>query len=147
MRRSQMTKLAPILIAATFCAAPLGCGDGLDAEREERAYLSSLSDPTPRQRRRREHLEVATRARLLAQHARLVGVATERAEARRAEAAAAKAGQDPIDAAGRMAEAAARERDSESHLAMLYYREVISKYPGTSQAKQAAARIVAMGGR
>jgi hypothetical protein len=162
------TKLVGLVVTLAILAMP-GCGDRFTSDKEELAYLSSLSNPSVNQWKRRNDLaakEIAARLKLdeesreLNEQMAKVSAAKEAAEQaarqkvlaaqEKAESRAramAKAKQDDINVTYLLGKADELDRESKYDRSLLYYRDVVEKYPADPRAKQAAERIKAIEGK
>jgi DNA-binding transcriptional regulator of glucitol operon len=159
------TKLIGMFLMLAILAMP-GCGERFASDKEELDYLSSLSNPSATQWKRKNELaakqiaaelkrdeenrelneqmaKVSAAKEAAEQAARQkVLVAQEKAESR--ARAMAKAKQDDIDVTFLLGKAEELDRESKYDRSLLYYRDVVEKYPDDPRAKHAAERIKAI---
>jgi hypothetical protein len=120
-----------MIAALTLTLGLAGCGGTFRDAAEERAYLSSLANPTPAQWKRLRALDEGP-ARVVEEGRRVAEAEADRQGREEASATLAFAkGQVGVDDA----------------LALRAFRGVIKNHPGSEQAIEAAGRIKALEGK
>jgi len=144
MRRpfKSVALLAIILSLAAGCGSKLGTAK-FDSEREEHAYLSSLSNPTPEQWKRKNELteKIARESLESSRRAEAAFAAEWNAPAAVAQRAKEEAERNSAAIKELMESGAEKEGKGEPGLACFYYRSIIDKFPNAPEADTARERL------